>query len=222
MPGVQIIGKEAIIDTFNDCKAETFALFQGQNLIIAGTGADELALWIDRFCPPGISGSFTLRLYDCDSASVRKGSDYTGSFNCRIMDGYSMGGFSSVHTKRIEALEKKVNGEGEGEDKLTDALMGWLEEPEKLVQVIGAVRGLLGMGAPLQPEQAAIGAVTPKIISPGELTQTEEQRYRKLCLALDRLEKKDPRIVEHLEQLAGIAEKKPDTFNMMIGMLKDM
>lgn len=219
MAGVQIIGKTAIIDTFNECGYETFAILSGKTFI-AGSGTEDLGTWIERFCPAGISGSFTLQVYDCAVEEVRKNTEYVTAFNCRITDMYSggMGGFTGSLTKRIEDLEKK-NGEPEKEDRLTDALMGWLEEPEKLVQVIGAIKGFLGNGTVAIPAPAAMGAVTPKIITPGELTPAEENRYRKLAKALDILEKSDPNIVEHLEKLSVISQSKPDTFKMLITML---
>lgn len=219
MAGVQIIGKAAIVETFNECECETFAILSGKTFIV-GSGINDLTTWIDRFCPPGVSGSFTLQTYDCAVEEVRKNTECCSSFNCRITEMYGgagMGGFQSTLTKRIEDLEKQKKPEED--DRMTDALMGWLEDPEKLIQVIGAVRGLFGMGAPAQAVPVTMGGMTPKIISPGELTQTEEARYRRLAASLDDLEKNDPHIVEHLEKLANISRTKPDTFKMLISML---
>lgn len=218
MAGVQIIGKTAIIDTFNECGYETFAILSGKTFIV-GSGIDELNTWIDRFCPAGVSGSFVLQVYDCTAEEVRKNTEFMTAFNCRVTDMYGagVGGFTGALTKRVEELEKKK--EPESDDRLTDALMGWIEEPDKLISVIGAVRGLLGIGSPVESAPATMGAVTPKILSPGELTQAEEQRYRKLANALDILEKSDPDIVEHLDKLSTISRTKPDTFKMLITML---
>lgn len=219
MAGVQIIGKTAIIDTYNECGYEAFAILSGKTFI-AGSGTDELSTWIDRFCPPGVSGSFTLQVYDCACEEVRKNTDYVTAFNCRITDMYGagVGGFTGALTKRVEELEKKKE-DPEKEDRISDAFIGMLEEPEKLLSFVGAIKGLLDMASPVEAAPAAMGAVTPKILSPGELTQSEEERYRRLAKALDTLEKRDPKIVEHLEKLSVISENKPDTFNMLITML---
>lgn len=220
MPGVQIIGKDAIIETFNDLGHETFAIYQGKTLVVGGSGIDDLTTWIDRFCPPGVSGNFTLRLYDCELADMRAGADATAQFPCRIMDGYSgamSGAFPSALSKRIDALEK--GNKGEGDDKLTDALMGWLDDPEKLLQVVGAVKALFSPASAVPALPAAMGAVIPKTPAPGQLSASEEKRYKDLAGYLDDLEKADPYIVAHLGKLADIAKNKPAYFKMLTGML---
>lgn len=220
MAGVSIIGKQAILDTYTDCGYEVFALFQGKQLLVVGSGIDELETWIDRFCPPGMSAGFTLRLYDCLEETVRITTDYAASFPCRAGESYGgIGGFSSTLTKRIEALEK--GGKDEKEDKFTDAVMGWLDEPEKLLQVVGAIKALFSPAESVAAMPAAMGAVIPKEPAPGKLTADQERRYIELAGYLDILEKHDPDIVSHLGKLAGIAQNEPSTFKMLLGMLKN-
>lgn len=223
MPGVQLIGKDAIIETFNDLGHETFAIYSGKTLIVCGTGVEDLITWIDRFCPPGVSGNFTLKLYDCELSEARAGADPAACFPCRVMDGYGgamSGGFQGALSKRVEALEKGNKGE-ETENKFIDAIMGWLDEPEKLLQVVGAVKAFFSPAESAAAIPAGMGAVIPKEPQPGKLTPQQEAKYVELAGYLETLEKADPDIVAHLGKLANMSINEPGTFKMLLGMLKN-
>lgn len=223
MAGVQLIGKGAVLETFDDMELEDFAFFQGKELIVAGAGRDELEKWCDRFTASGSGATVKFRLYDAvnEGDRVRTASDYVCSFEVKFSDPYQgagiMGGWGNQFMARIEKLEKKMDGTGDKEetvmDRIGDAVMGMLEEPEKLGQFLGAIRGFMS-GTPV----AAIGNVQEH---PGRIiTPDESHRVDRLAKALDDLEKADPKIVDHLEKLATIGRTQPATFKTLLGMLE--
>lgn len=228
----ELIGKDAVLDVYSDYDGQTFALFRGKRLIVTGEGAADLEKWIDRFAPSGSTGTFGLRLYDdLDPDKVKVSTDYTCSFDFKIVDSYGGMGITGHRNSlgaRLEAIEKKLNEEPDnsGSD-LQEIVFGWLREPHKLATVIGAVRALILPNAPpmpaMQPAQA-IGSVQPAnqqfMNTPAsETEQDQEQLIQRLSSVLDRLQAVDPDILPHLEKLATIGETKPEMFKMLINSL---
>jgi len=224
MSGLQLLGKDSIIDAYNECGYDTFALFQGKNFV-TGKGADELALWIDKFSPAGSSATYSLRLYaDVEPEEVSAKTEYTAAFGCKLSDPYGglgvVGGYNAALLKRIEALEKGTKDEDDDDDNdIGKIIMGYLKNPHDLATAVGAFRTLFGMagGAPPAPQLGAIGAFEPG--QEGQLSQDQEQQYKRLAAVLERLQKADPQILPHLEKLADIAEKQPATFKMLLSTL---
>lgn len=232
MTGIQLIGKAAVIDTYGDFEGNTWGLFMGKQLIIAGEGGTELEKYLDRFAPAGSTGSYTLRIYDEDTApgQVRAGTEYACSFNFKITDTYGGAGIAGFGTlgARLEAIEKKLEAPQE-DDGFTEIIMGWLREPHKLATVLGAVRGLLmpnAMPLPLPAPAQTIGGIrSPEPEIRHEMKNdingvaTDDATYDRLAAVLDTLQKHDPQILEHLEKLADIAVKKPAMFKMLLTTL---
>lgn len=220
---MQFIGKERILDAYNEYGAETWALFQGRKKVVAGDGAANLAHWLDMFSPAGSTATYTLRVYNDieDPEHIGPSTDYSACWDFKLTDSYngSMGGFGQL-AQRLDAIEKKLSDEGPGEDgfDLNGIVTGWLKNPEQLGMVIGAVKQLLGHPPAPMPAMAAVGALDPQ---PGKENQpmNPEETYQRLSKVLDRLEKQDPQILEHLEKLATIAETKPKTFQFLISSL---
>jgi hypothetical protein len=52
--------------------------------------------------------------------------------------------------------------------------------------------------------------------------QPTEQDMQRLSAALDILGANDPKIVDHLEKLASMAQNKPGTFKTLLSMLENM
>lgn len=178
-------------------------------------------------------GSFNFKLLDEEELTRRKETRY-----------YS----ANRGISRMDELENRINKildilEGdEDEEKAAiqgaqqqqnwdNIIMGYLENPQKigeLVNSLGGVKGLLTgeamtpamLGAVVQMGQnnAAAGPDLPG--NAGNLSQ--EQQMQRLSTALDILGNNDPGIIEHLEKLAELSIKKPDTFKMAIKMLEGM
>lgn len=220
---VQLIGRASIMAVYNKCGYDVFAFFQGKTPIISGCGADELEFWISQFEPAGSQATYDLRLYDGITISDLRedwNCAYTCSFGVKICDPYGgqgmIGGINNAMLKRLEALEKN-NLATDDSDKIGDALMGWLEDPGKLMQVVGAVKGLFGMGGVQAP--ATMGAIAPVQAADNNLSPDDEKKYERLSTALADLERADPKILEGLEKLAMIANKKPAQYKMLRTML---
>lgn len=215
MGSIQFIGKEAVLAAFNELDAESWGLFDGKTPILFGEGSDNLETWLDRFAVAGSTAQYTLRVYET-ALPVKTNTDFIASFKFRLSDPYQGAGISGNTTKlleRIGELEKRIDeGDGEGED-IMDHIIGWFKEPEKLETVIGAFKNLLGGqsapgSVPVQNAQAMAGY---KVMSEDN-TQAEE-KLEKLAGILDALEKRDPKLLEHLEKLSKLDAL---TFNMVI------
>jgi hypothetical protein len=142
-------------------------------------------------------------------------------------------------TQRIHSvISDKVSGfvddllsgktKEEPKPKLKDVLIGYLENPEDLQAVLGSIGSVVAMfkgatvpgmvAGPRIPERFAGATDTPEAVLP-ESAEEREKRGIRLACAVNRLEKCDPDIVEHLEQLATIAETKPALYKTALGFL---
>lgn len=213
-----MFGKKAIIDCYENEDCDRFAFFKGKELVVQGDSLEELEKICDRLAMSGSSATYKFRLYDTPPGEkVKPSTEYVCNYEIKFVDPYNgngiVGGWGNEFLGRIEKLEKKMGEAPEKEDRIGDALMGWLEEPDKLIQAVGAFRSLMGYG-PAQP--AAIAGIEQQgtIITPDN-----EAKVIKLSQALDEIEKHDTNIVHHMQKLAIIAKTKPETFKMLLGML---
>ncbi len=211
-----------------------WALFQGKKLRKAGEGSDELSEWLDIFSPAGSTASYTLCVYHEDTApeSITPSTPSVACWDFKLNE-YSGGAGGSgavgglqkrledhvagIMKERLEKLEKKMEDDEEDEPgfDLNKVIMGWLQNPEQLVPVIGMIRNIFARGsAAAAVAPAAIGAFNP----PAQ-PQSEEEQYQRLAAVLERLQVDNPDIVKQLEKLADIKEKKPDTFKFLISNL---
>jgi hypothetical protein len=224
--GIQVLGKQQTLDMFDAYDLGVWAIFQSKEPIVSGEGSEDLSAWLDRLLPAGSVSVYTLRLYDgIEPNNITKNSDYRYCFSFKLHSDYGMVGGSYINNslqQRIEGLEKKLEDSNGEEDDLKSIIMGWLEKPEKLATVIGAVKNLLSKGAAVVEPAAAVNAIgsIPTTQQQSESTILEnEATLDRLSKVLDRLEKKDKDILKHLEKLADIADQKPDTFNFLISNL---
>lgn len=226
MTGVQLIGIDAVLSRFDYFETDSWALYQGKQFIVSGTGSAALSDWLTSFKTAGGTATYTLRVYDTDQAATAAtgNNGYVACLNFKLNDNYDGQGISGHSRKlveRIEALEKeKEESEPEGED-LNSVIMGWLENPEKLGMVVGAVRQMFGMGGSIPP--AAMSAAPLQTISgmgnEAATIETDEQKLNRLAGALNRLEKSDPKLLDHLEKLAKLGETDPLLFKAVISKL---
>lgn len=225
MTGVQIIGKDAVLSRFRKSDTDTWALFQGKQFIASGQGDEDLSDWLDDMLPAGSTATYTLRTYEgAPPTSSGANSDYISSFNFKLVDMYEgagIGGHNLKLMQRIDGLEKKLAAqeEDDGDESLNDVLMGWLRDPEKLGMVVGAIRQFMGgpAAAVASPVQAVSGFNVSHDAQGGN--PPAEQKLERLAGALDKLEKSDPALVEHLEKLATLAQNDPLIFKGVISKL---
>lgn len=229
MVGVQLIGRESVLRAFNEVDGGSWAILQSKQFIVSGEGDDKLAAWLDAFFPSGSTATYTLRVYDADSPpdSITAGTGFVASFNFKLQDVYEGAGVSGYGGKlsaRLDALEKRISGEDDEGDEddldITSVIMGWLKNPHQLQQAVGAFKMLLGgMGTPGAVVPAAQGVSGFGSPAGGGAAPSQEETMQRLSVVLDKLEKHDPRLLFHLEKLAELAERKPDTFKFLISNL---
>lgn len=227
MAAIQLIGKEAVLSRFSKFDADTWALLQGKQFIASGSGSDELKDWLVDFEETGSTAAFTLRVYEGEAPTSNQiGRDFIGSINFKLIDTYEgagIAGHSNKLSQRIEGLEKKLDAlmeDDDDEEDLNSVIMGWLSEPEKLGQVVGAIKQLLG-SAPIQSiavvEPTGGQAISGAGSNPEPLTEAQLIRLSK---ALDILGKHDHKIVDHLDKLAALAQDSPLIFQGILAKLE--
>jgi hypothetical protein len=136
-------------------------------------------------------------------------------------EGYGIAGHNTKLMDRITGLEKKVKEyeEGEGESTgLQDIIMGWFSDPQKLGQVAGAIRQLMGgPGAPPAIPLQTVSGVRGEAQLPSD--RDIEADAKRVAAALDELEKRDPKLIDHLEALAKLAKSDPLIFQGVLSKL---
>lgn len=229
MTGVQLIGKDQVVSTFEALDAKSWALYQGKQFIVGGTGSDYLDTWLSNFAAAGSTATYMLRAYQGEEVptSATGNTDYIACISFKVVDPYQGMGIHGQNTKlidRIGALEKQLNekDEPEGED-IGDIVMGWLSDPVKLNQVAGAVRMMLGTGGSVggyveQPPTAVPQLQTVSGMNPPAAVD-QDTMLDQVSGALDILSKKDKDLVKHLTKLAELAQKEPALFNAVISKL---
>lgn len=225
MTGVQLIGKGAVLSRFEKFGADSWALYQGKQFIVGGVGVEALDEWLTDFDKAGSTATYILRVYDTDSVptSSTANADYSACFNFKLADayeGYGIAGHSSKLMDRIGALEKQLKERDEGDDSndLNSIIMGWLNDPVKLGHVAGAIRQMIGGGGSggiVQPAMIAAGPLQ----AVGATEQSSDAKLARIAAALDSLEKRDPKLIEHLEKLAHLAETEGLLFKAVISKL---
>ena len=225
MSSVQTIGVPSILARYDKVEGEAWAIYQGREFIVSGMGKDVLSDWLYSFEAAGSTAIYTLRVYDYDEppTSSEAAAGYLARINFKIVDTYEgagVAGYGRGIGERLDKIEKRLagfeNDETEPEsESLNDIIMGWLQEPTKLGQVVGAVRQALGKGAgnpvPAQIGQQTIGSA----FDPAD----KEAALQRLAKAIDTLEKSDPKLVEHLEKLAQLSANDKLTFGIIIAKL---
>jgi len=131
-----------------------------------------------------------------------------------------------------EKLDAVINGEQAPQEKSIGEVIGEaLRDPVKLNEWIGTIRDIKNLFAPtMQP--AGMGnfqhATAQIPAAPGGADNIADPAAEKILLverlseAIDRLEKNDPKIVEHIEKLASISEQNPALFKMLITNLETL
>lgn len=232
MTGVQLIGKDAVIERFDKLQGDSWAIFQGKQFVVSGDGSTDLLDWLQCFEKTQTTAAYILKVYEGDPpTSDGTTRPYIAALNFRVVDMYEgagIGGHNNKVMQRLEGIEKKLNAEVEQPDDQEQGfdrvIMGWLENPEKLGMIIGAVRQLMGYSGPAQIPAAVVGAPGQQI--GGFKVQEEpasggvsEEDLVKLSSSLDELQRHDPNIVAHLTKLANLAKSDPFIFKGVLSKL---
>lgn len=265
---VQFNGVKTVLTAFeNYSDADVWAIFCGKDLMFKGEGSSELAQILNALESNGSDAVYRLKVYEgIESAKqIKERTEADGGFSFRLTDeGGALGGLSrSNYIRSLEDRIKKMeNGEDDEDDKsiggkIGSALLGLIEQPNELVQLIGSLKSLFQPQSQPLPymQPAAIGRAhefsqpvftqpAPVVQQPivnnipqpeniGDVTKkkndkpeqgfvealTDDEKVTRLAAAINKLEIADKNIIVHLEKLAGMSEKNPQLFKLMLAQL---
>lgn len=231
---IQLRGREQVVEAFENQGVNCWAIFQYKSLMTKGEGEEMLTKFLDLLSLNASSAIYTLKTYEDieDPKAIKEKTPASGSLNFRLVSGdfdnennpllgkeaYKDG---SIYN-RIADLEKRLEEANEPQEpqSFNDAITGLLGNPQELIQLIGQVKELFSSNnnqspmrsLPMQNQNTmqAVGAIG------------EDDRLQRLANAIDKLEKNDANIVEHLEKLAEMASKDPAQFKFLTSLLDKM
>jgi len=218
------MGRAALLKGLKN-RIETWGLFQSKQFLMSGEGSEELDELLEKLEPGGSGAVYTLKLYTTAKADdIDEKTPSQGSINFRLNDP-GAGGTGSL-AERLDRIEGILAGtmddeedEDDSEESLASIIMGYLKEPDKIATLIGAFNDLKHGRVPGAMIPGTVGAFDDKSKGQGQPPADWQSQVERLSKVLDRLQRADPGILEHLEKLADLAEKKPDFFKMLLTQL---
>jgi len=184
-----------------------------------------------------------------DARKIKSNTPDDGSFNFRLnadeqditFSQYQRTNNYKTVDERLGAIEKLLAEDPEDEDELSfmdsigkafeKSIVGAIEEPDKPNFIADALKNIFNIQLPVS--KPAIGNVVHASTIAGLETGNENKpvpgdieknndaadRLQRLGNAIDILEKHDKKLVEHLEQLAKIAQYNPQKFESLLTMM---
>jgi len=246
---VQFDSAEGVMNAYNARGIAVWSIFQGKELISAGDGAEELENFLGMLGSGKYPVIYTLKVYNSvnNPDDITNKTECNGSFKFQLETvGSSVGGavmprFAGNGTDIITAkihgvisekvgkyVEDLLSGKAAEEKKpsFKEIAMGYLENPEDLQMIMGTIGSVVAMFKGNPAPAMVAGAREPaRFAGAVDAQQTDpeanrDELGRRLVIAVNRLEKCDPEIVLHLEQLANLAENNPAMYKMALGFLK--
>jgi len=245
--GIQLRGMQQVMDAYDNLDVKIWAVYSYKNLLIKGEGASELKAFLDLICRNATEAPYTLKVYEdlTDPKQVKEKTEASGSLNFKLgPDDFEAIG-SPVYTGRqstadmfnqIRELKEEIKQLREGStqpETVQEAVIGLLQNPSEAAQLILAFKEVVSSlfnkpAAPPAvrsyqdaPRPAAVGNIqsSTDMATPRELTDSEKE---KISAAVDVLIDRDPKIADHMEKLAAIAQKNPDQFKLLLITLDSM
>lgn len=234
MATVQFYGIEQVMEAAENLNCPAWGIFISRALFTKYEGSDmsESLQLLDKnlqaLGKSGTTGIYTLKFFEADPGKTIKINERTvcdgGSFNfkliepeereMRLIGNSSQYGVIAEMKKEIELLKKqKEEAEALIDDEpesIGTVLIDLIKNPDQLAQLVNVGRSLMGL--PVQN----MGAIGSTRAMPENVMESKENDLERLGAAIDSLEKKDPRLIEHLEKLSKMPD---DQFNAMVSML---
>jgi hypothetical protein len=227
MASVQFIGRTALLEGVRD-RLDVWGLFQGKQFLVSGESPESLDEFLKKLEPGGTVAVYTLRLYTtAEPDEIDEKTPCQGSINFKLTGPAGAGGADATLAARLDRIEGLLSGDDDDdqeddEESIAGIILGYLKDPQKIATIIGAYNNLRQGTLPGSMVPGSVGTVNSQRESPAfsvGAPETDEARTHRLATALDRLEKADARILEHLEKLAELAEKKPQLFKLLLTQL---
>jgi hypothetical protein len=252
MAGIQFFGVDEVVEAYEEYAIDCWAICEGKDLIRTGDDGEVLRACLTRLQKHGSAATYTLRVYrNVDDATViTPKTEYSACFKFKLTEGGSVSGVTRYGgvdplTARLQGvvaeevgkvLDRKL-GRDDDDDKpasFMDGLIGLVNQPDKLIETIRGLQGMFvprditgssalpyaGVSGNQPPRRTGAPAAEPAGVS--GLSEDQEEQMERIAAILDRLEKADPNILEHLDLLANLAEKQPAVYSMAIAQLKSL
>lgn len=236
MASLQFRTWQTALDAFKNAEVEAWSIWDGKSLMYKGMGEEELESWLQLLEKNDTDATYTLRYYEDidDKRKIKSSTPHDGSFNFKVnaprfedrrqqYDGQRNEIYSKVAALentlgRIEARldepdEYEATDEKPNRLGLIGEVLGHPTIAALLPQILSVMMGT-GKQATEPAARPMIGATVGNVPTPAKTPPNDP-----LAAAIDRLGSFDPRLVDHLNKLAEIAEKDPGTFNTVMAML---
>lgn len=232
---VQFFGIDNVVSMAEKRSCPRWAIFNGRQFLFKFEGDSQeesselLQKILEALEESQTDAIYTIKFYEDTSGKIKENTPCDGSFNFKITDPatreekkQSMILGTTRNNERIDRMEAMMENilqrMNEPEDdtepepdpqSMNGILLGFLKEPDKIVQMIGAVKQIFG-GAKAVQAIGNIPAVVPE--------SSEEDK--KILQAVDLLKKHDPKLGDHLLKLAAIAQTDPGAWKFLISTLE--
>lgn len=255
MASIDFRGKEGALDAYKSANIDTWAVFNKKNIMQSGNGEQLLSDYLDLMETHSSTTVYTLKMYrKVDADDVTEKTECNSSFSFQLADapglymrggGVPAGNNTGSLYSRIASLESQLREkEKEKEEKPTigSTVLGWLQDPEDIIKMIGAVKLLFSKPTPETTQQlvSALSGVQPKLAGANipepvnaepmnqqlkeqqeeGLTEEQEASLYRYANVIDRGEKVDKDFLSHMEQLVALAESNPAMYQIGLGFLK--
>jgi hypothetical protein len=242
---VQFAGIDTVIRAYNMREEEKFwAVFQSKSLLMRGEGEGDLISFLQLLEQNGSQAIYTLKVYDNvnDYRQIRERTEASGSFNFQLhKEGQGRSDYYMKIEERLKVLESGDSDEDEDTGvlgKIGSGLIGVLGDPDKLTSVINSLPAIIGSIKDLIRTPGGVqaigniareyaGAVVNSNIreksKENNTTQmSAEEKMQRIAAAIDKLERNDKNILQHLEKLAELSESNPQLFKMLTKNLDEL
>lgn len=235
---VQFFGVDKVLEMFEARNVEAWSVYQGKQFMFKGIGADALQTILDAI--NGTTPIYSLKVYEGidDPAKIKSSTPDDGSFNFRLQAQGEMNGIpyglpynrNAELEKRIAQLEaEKISGSDIDDDEndfskiVQEEIIGIIQEPNKLLQwknVLSSIFFPSANTSNYQPMPNRIGNAATTQNQNTMSDETDAQKQKRLIDAINVLEENDPKILDHLEKLAMMAQDNPVKFKGLLSMLE--
>lgn len=235
MPTVQFYGIDQVIEAAENYKCPNWAIFIARAMFFKFEGTDMeqsiamLQTNLEMLQQNTSTATYMIKFFENENGKEMKINEKTictgGSFYFKLNDPEEkqqrfLGAAQQYGNKMLmdeiaklkEQIEDLKDHEPEKPETIGSIFMDALKNPTEAMQLVNLGRVLLG----LEPKQmpAALAGV------PGNSEPVDqEQQLQRLGNAIDKLEKVDPHLIDHLEILAEMAEKNPAKLKSLLAML---
>jgi len=236
---VQFFGIGPVVSAYEGRGIDTWAIFQGKDMLTSGDNAEQLRAYLSMLAPHGSVAPYKLCFYrEVEPDEVRPKTECDSSFGFKLTEAGAggigavrMAGAGDIVSQKVNSyiadevgkvLEEKLSGKG-GSKKagFVDELVELLYDPDRLITIVAGIKNIFSPGADMGLH--AVSGVYPPVrragIKQSDMGKTEASLLERLETTLNILEQHDPRLVEHLGKLAQLAQNDPPLFRSIISKI---